>query len=500
MTTGVWSMRAGQGTQGSDWASRPRYALSDFATLLWRERWVMIAIFLLIVAVGLGVALNLKKTYPANASVLVRLGQEYVYQPRAGDAGRGAVPEVNQVIQSESEIMGSEALRERVIRRLGFARVFPDMSARFGRATAQQRETMIAQGRTTMARSLSIASAPDTSVIRVSFQSTQPATSALVLNTLLDEYLIYRRSVLGGANVGAVSQQRGIFLQRLAEADAALSAFLTDNQIGDFVAEKASLSNLQAQVEQQQYQVQTQLRERESRLGALSDQMAGVAPEIGLYRDANPALENRLTELRVQREGLLSRYRPDSQPVQDLDIQIGQLEQARAAGRAQGDSARRIGVNPVAQTLQTDRIQLTAEVAALRGSLGNLDRQMVELVQRRLRLDRLEPQFTALARDRDVLQANVRDFTVRAEESQASAAMAATTNDNIRIVERALVPTQGRSLRMPVAALSIVFGLFTAVCAGLLRMFLRPGLPTPAAATRTLGLPVLGRAQLKTAA
>ena len=125
-----------RGGQGGDWASRPRYALSDFATLLWRERFVMLAIFLLIAVAGVGFSLTLKKTYPAQASVLVRLGQEYVYQPRAGDAGRGAVPDVNQLIQSESEILSSEALRARVIREIGFTRLFPQLAARGCAGTA----------------------------------------------------------------------------------------------------------------------------------------------------------------------------------------------------------------------------------------------------------------------------------------------------------------------------------------------------------------------------
>jgi hypothetical protein len=43
----------------------------------------------------------------------------------------------------------------------------------------------------------------------------------------------------------------------------------------------------------------------------------------------------------------------------------------------------------------------------------------------------------------------------------------------------------------------VVFALFTALCVGLLRVFLRPGLPTPAAAGRTLDLPVLGAAAFK---
>jgi hypothetical protein len=45
--------------------------------------------------------------------------------------------------------------------------------------------------------------------------------------------------------------------------------------------------------------------------------------------------------------------------------------------------------------------------------------------------------------------------------------------------------------------IAFVFAAFSALCAGLLRAFLRPGLPTPRTAARTLDLPVLGVAALK---
>jgi uncharacterized protein involved in exopolysaccharide biosynthesis len=96
-----------------------------------------------------------------------------------------------------------------------------------------------------------------------------------------------------------------------------------------------------------------------------------------------------------------------------------------------------------------------------------------------------------------VLQANVRDFTVREQQSKAAQEIAAYSNDSIRIVERALPATKGKSLRKPAFALALLFAAFTAACAGLLRAFLRPGLPTPRSASRTLDLPVLGAAPLK---
>ena len=123
--------------------------------------------------------------------------------------------------------------------------------------------------------------------------------------------------------------------------------------------------------------------------------------------------------------------------------------------------------------------------------------QVTQLTERRLRLAALEPRFQELTLDRDVLAANVRDFTVKEEQSRVAQEMAAQTNDNIRIISRAVPPTKGKSLKKPVLAIALLFALFTALCAGLLRMFLRPGLATPQSAARTLDLPVLGVAPLK---
>lgn len=133
----------------------------------------------------------------------------------------------------------------------------------------------------------------------------------------------------------------------------------------------------------------------------------------------------------------------------------------------------------------------------MRQSQAELASQIDRLTARRLRLAELEPRFQELSLDRDVLQASVRDFSVKEEQSRAAQEIAAKSNDNIRIVQRAIPPTKGKSLRKPVVMLAFLFAGFSALCAGLLRMFLRPGLPTPQAAARTLDLPVLGAAGLK---
>ena len=169
----------------------------------------MIAIFAIICVLGVAAAMTMKTSYEANSSVLVRLGQEYVYEPRAGDAARGAVPDSDQVIQSETEILGAAALKQRVIDRLGLARIYPKMAEKYAAGTPDEKKLIMGQAIRAMDQATKIETAPDTPIIRLSFKNDDPQVAALVLNTLLEEYLIYRRAVLIDPTSPVLEQQIG---------------------------------------------------------------------------------------------------------------------------------------------------------------------------------------------------------------------------------------------------------------------------------------------------
>ena len=322
--TNVWAMRPGSG-QG-EWASRPRYALSDFPTLLWRERLLIVAVFIVIFVVGVGFAFTLKKSYEAHSSVLVRLGQEYVYEPRAGDAARGAVPDTANVLESEVAILNSDALKERVIRRLTMARIDPKAAKAYDQADEAKRQKMLGQEVAAIGRNLSVGTGTDTPVIQLAYKDEDADRAALILNTLLEEYLVYRRSVLVDPTSSAFEQQRQSFQDRLGQADARYQEFLTSNQIGDFESEKTSLSGCRPRSSSSSTPPRASWKERTGRLSGITAQLASITPEISLYHDADTTASAKLADLRVQREQLLSRYRSDAQPVKDMDAQIAQLQ------------------------------------------------------------------------------------------------------------------------------------------------------------------------------
>ena len=483
------------------WASSPlsRYSAYDLLAAAWRERVFMAGVFVVIAALGLVAALQIKTLYPARSSLLVRLGSEYVYDPRVGDAARGAVPENDQVIQSEIEILSSPVLKAKVIADIGLDRLFPKLGRAYDQASPARREVIEGQAIKAIDSGLKVTTAPDTSVVRLTYAHPDPQMAALVLNTLIDEYLKYRPSVLVAQDAGVIGGERSAFQTRLDAADAAYEKFLADNGIGDFDSEKTSLGAIYSQLLTDSYSVQAQLSEAEGRLGVTQQEVRSAAPEIGLYRDVDHTASDKLIQLRIDRQDLLSRYKPDALPVKDADRRIAELEALAASGQASGAGARRVGVNPVYQTLETERNQLAAQAASLRDRRAALAAEIAQVNQRRQRLTELEPQYQNLVRNREVLAANVRSFDAREQESQAQQAIAQSGDSNVRVVERALVPTQGSNLRKPVLLAALAFAAFTALCAGLLRGLMRRSYPTAAAAERALDLPVLASAPLKAA-
>ena len=476
-----------------------RYTAGDIAALLWRRIPLMLVVFVLVAGAGGLVALRMKESFTARSSLLVRLGQSYVYEPRVGDAARGAAPDNDQVVQSELEILQSQAVKERVIRDVGLGRLFPALGHAWARAGEAQRRLIEGQAIKGMEQALKVQAAPDNAVVKLTYASADGETAALVLNTLVDEYLRYRPSVLVDRNLGSITTQRERAQSGLAAVEAAFQTFLSENRIGDFDSEKSALSQIYSQLLIDSYSVDAQLSETGGRLGVTAKNAAAAPAETALYRDIDHGAQDKLLQLRIDRQDLLSRYVPTALPVRELDQKIAALEALIQSGQAQGQGARRVGANPVQQALVTEKHQLEAQGASLKGRKAMLASELAQVTARRQRLAALEPRYQDLVRQRDLLSNSVKAFSQREQDGKAAEALAEHGDDAVKVIERAYPSAKGVSLQKPVLILSLLFAAFTALCAGLLSAFLARGYPTEAAIERELDLPVLASARLKAA-
>ena len=472
-------------------AARPRYGVFDVVALLFRELWLMVLVFAVLFAIGVAAALTMKKTYTAGASLFVGVGQEYVYQPRVGATDRATPPAAGEVAQSEAAILNSLEVKQRVVRALG-VETFQD--GRPATGTPQEQEAAAVRA---VSAGLDVTAAPLSPVVGLSFKSDDPALTARVLNTVIDQYLTYRREVFQDRATPAIQTQRQTFEGELADADRAYEAFLSSNNIGDFATAKATLAGTYQSVFAERMNVQAQLNQASQRLNTLVAQQSRTPAEIALQQDLNISAQDQILQLRTQRESLLARYQPDAAPVREIESQITQLQSYVGTGTAVGAKEVRTGPNPIWVELETTRINAQAERDSLAARLAVLDRQVVDLRARQARLTELESRNATLAGNREVLTASIREFQQRETQSRADNELVKAGADNVTVIERAQPPSKGKSLKAPLMIAAFLFAAFTALCVGLLRVFLRRGFSLPSTASRTLQMPVLAVAPMK---
>ncbi|MDB5439688.1 MAG: hypothetical protein JWM33_2115 [Caulobacteraceae bacterium] len=473
--------------------ARVRYGPEDFVTLLWGELRPMILVFLILALIGVGAAFLMKKSYTASASLVVGYGDEYVLHPSVSDAGRGAVPLLDTMVSSEKELLGRQDLRVQVLRDLGVGYVFPSLARKYAKASPADRDLIMAEAADGMAKSLHVDTAPADAVIHLSYKADNPTVAAKVLNTLMADYLQSRGTALLGGSDAALLQQQQAFQNQLDDADAAYQAFLQSNDIGDFTAAKTALSMQYQTALAGQFDTAAKLAAARAQQSSVSGAIQGLPSEVPQYRDINSATSAKLNDLIAERESLARVWAPGSERLTAINAQIAQLQGAAGAGRGETDGTKRLGANPVLQSAQTDKVNLDSQVAGLTRQKAAYDSQVVEINAKLQHLSALEPQLNAVAQKRDLQLANVRDINAKVIANTATQ----HTADAVVIANSATPPTKGSSLRRPVMMLALIFAAFTALMVGLLRIFLKPGLPTPGTAARTLDLPVLGMATVK---
>lgn len=464
------------------WADAPRVSLADIAAMLWAERMLVLAVGGAICALGLIAALAAPKIYTARSELIVRMGEEYVYQPTAGGAGAGATPDMQTIVNAEMRLIGSGAVVRGAIESVGLAALYPDIAASTGSDGRK-----LAAAERAFAEHLTIETAPQTPAIGLSFEHRNPETAALALNALVQQYLSHRREVLVGGEFEALSAETTDLSGRAGQAAAALSEFLTEHQIGDFESELAALAARSGDIETQLLDAQTRRREAEARSAALRQRFNSEPEQIELYQESDARRD--LVEAQMERERLLAAYQPDALPVREVDRRIAQLQAFLAGGDP--PSVTRRGPNPVRQDVASQLYGMEAEARAQRGREMALSQQRTEVRERLRAMQVLEPRFRQLQRERSILETNAQNFASRAEEARTRSQMLGRATDNISPVETASVPSQGKSLRWPIMLVTILIAGIVALAAGLSRGLMRRSFPTPSSAARALHTPVL---------
>lgn len=467
--------QAGEGTKGPAKAVadrqaglvRPRLGALDMAVQLWRAKWLMVAVFLPLVLVGLLAAMALPRNYTATSRLMVSPGSE-------------------ALVESELELLRSPVVAQAALHKVTLARAYP------GIAKSCKPETCEREGMAEIAGHLTAGGATGNPVMMVQFEHGNAAMSAELLNALSDAYLQYRAGIFTDTRTDTFREQRERFEQDLAEADLAIRNYLLANNLTNLAAERDTLRQLYQSASSELLVTQSRVRQTEAQLANYLKQIEDIPPEQDLY--VEDSSQQTLMALKLERQEKLSRYRSDSRVIQELDKRIEQAEGLLDSAAGPGGVVRR-GPNPLYQQVEASIARLQSEVQALRGQETELKSQISGFEERQRRLVDLEPGLQELERSREVAERSARAFAEREVEARARNEMAQRSGNTIRLLEPATAPIRGSSLRLPAAILALLLAGLAALVVGVMRAMTRSGFATPGSAERTLGLPVLATIQ-----
>ncbi len=193
----------------------------------------------------------------------------------------------------------------------------------------------------------------------------------------------------------------------------------------------------------------------------------------------------------MRRNELLTKFREDSRYVTDLDGQIADLRRILAATPPKMAESRRMGRNPSYDQVVGTIATLDAEVASLRQRAASLA-EKVDLVAKRLgEFDHMERRYNELVLQRQLVEDNLKTYSQKVEESTIMEELDRQKTANVRVVQHAEPPAEGKSLKLVAALLSVIGGALVALTMAFWIEMKREIMVTPEAAERALKLAVL---------
>ncbi len=445
------SERSGHNNPGGNTAgiTRREVDLFDLAAFAWSSKVLIAVVFAaLFIPMAVGAWVFIKPSYEAQSRLLVLLDAE---DPTPGAAGSGGAFMLDQMLESETQILNSNTVRRLALERLGRT---PEASEMRALRTGFKADR-----------------APNASVLVAHYRARDAQESSRVLNALVDAYLDYRQDLLVEDAAGGLSQRLASAEASAEEAENALRAFLNGQGIIDFPAEREAAIGRVTDLQTRLLTAQAEASAARGGAAALEQRLTAMPRSIELYVENDSS--GQLLSLQMRRRELLARYQADAPPVQAIEREIEAVQDFLTSGGADGAGQRRTGVNPVYQDLDAARLQYEATAVSQAELAAALQVQLAEARAESDRLRGLTARHNQLSREASARGETAARLSGQTASAAARTGSAAGGADAVRIVERATPPTEARSMRIPAIAAAAILALGAAILAGLLTGYVR---------------------------
>src|ERR1700709_965501 len=231
----------------------PRLVIRDLMLTAFSQKARIFLIFFCIMALSIVVAVQIQPDYKSKSTLLVLLGTEHTFRPAAGQQfTNGGGVDAEQVLRTESSILGSDDLHRTVIREIGIDKMYPKLLQQPGpveqwiadtrrfvteslgmteRSTDVGQADPMSRAIDVFARNLTITVDKKSSVIGLEFTNPDKNVSADALRILESQYFVLRSKLYGDVQAPIVQVRRDTVGKQLADADTELQTFKQQHDI-----------------------------------------------------------------------------------------------------------------------------------------------------------------------------------------------------------------------------------------------------------------------------
>ena len=463
--------------------------------------------FIASILCGTAISLKIKPVYQADAKIMVKIGRENIYNPEGTGESTFFVPNKEEQINSEIEILTNQGLFKKVIEAIGVREIYPELynsepsflGVLLSVAENNDEKKAFNQAVLKLKNNSHVERVPQSHVIKIIFKHTDPEMAALVINTWIELFFSARLQIhVSPQSYGFYLKQSDILKDKLEEAKKQQDIFI--DQYGIAIEPKEERALLIKQSEKLTLELNKTLGEEagiESKIYLLRNQLDLAKKDISLNEKIGHSI-NRINSLLKQRSELealekkllvTNKQKALLQKTTDKIKTIhAELKEQRKIRSLTPQSGLENGHQKLQELLAINEIEFKALKSSKKTQLSMLAKYKEKIKQ----LSGIEIEYYDHKQKIVSYQKNYRNYLIKLEGSRMSNAMNEEKISNVRLINSAqppLVPINSKPVLNII--LSILIGGIGGLGLAFIREYLDDTLESPEDVEGFLGLPVL---------
>jgi capsular exopolysaccharide synthesis family protein len=437
--------------------------LYDYLLILRKHQWLILSFMLAVVTIVAIATFRMQPVYVATARVEIDRENANIL-PFQGTDSYDFMMDLENYIETQSKILTSETLALQTIRNNNLS-ARPEFSSPNGPSEAIASGSLANQKRppelAEFLNSLSVKRVPNSRLMDVSFESTDPQLAARIVNAHITSYIEQNfRSKYDATTHASIwlADQLGELKIRVQKSEDARIAYERQNQIWALDDKQNITSQRLSDVNKQLTDAQSERMRKESLYQFAKSGNLDAVPQVQNSSALSDLMRKR-NEATAQYTDQLSQYGPNFPKVQRLQAQLKELDQT-----IEKEKQKTLNV------LESDYREAQQRETLLTKAL---DQQKAETNQMAGKL----VEYNILKREAEANKTLYEGLMTKLKETAISAGL---RSSNIRVVDPAMIPsTPARPAKARNVALAFLVGLVGGIGLALMREYLDNTVKTP---------------------